>query len=146
MISIRRFVVMYRTKPALAYTTWRFHVPEVGPVFSAKGTIRISRINLTHTTTPLGIKNGGVFSAPPGEFLRRPAPFRHASQRTSLSNCLAVALKDTGCRNLAIDEPIAHRVMWQPVKGGLKADRDGRQGKNRSGKRPYHPQVPYIAS
>ena len=61
MISIRRFVIMYRTKPALAYTTWRFHVPEVGPVFSAKGTISVSRINLTHTATPPGIKNGGVF-------------------------------------------------------------------------------------
>ena len=145
MISIRRFVIMNRTKPALAYTTWRFHVPEVGPVLSAKGTIRITRINFTHNH-PSGHKNGGVFCAPPGEFLRRTAPFRHASQRTSLSNCLAVALKDTGCRNLAIDEPIAHRVMWQPVKGGLKADRDGRQGKNRSGKRPCPPQVPYIAS
>ena len=68
MISIRRFVIMYRTKPALAYTTWRFHVPEVGPVFSAKGTISVSRINLTHTTTPLGIKMEGFLVPLPVNF------------------------------------------------------------------------------
>lgn len=32
------------------------------------------------------------------------------AMRISSSNCLAV-IKDTGCRILAIDEPIAHRVM-----------------------------------
>ena len=72
---------MNRAEPAAAYPTRRPDAPEVCPVPSAEISVGVSRINFAHSQPPLrDIKMEGLLCAPPGEFLRRPAPFRHALQ------------------------------------------------------------------
>ena len=49
MCCIGGLVIMYRSKPALAYPTWCIHGLKSCPVFPTKGTVSIAWVIIIHT-------------------------------------------------------------------------------------------------
>ena len=154
---------MNRPKPASTYPTRCPDAPEVCPVPSSEVAIRIPRINFALHNDPLGYKKWRGFLTPPGEFIRRPAPFRHRRVEDHSKQLFSQPYEDRtqDAGTFGFDRASPDRRT--PQKGGgrhaspqthgektscwlMSKSADRQPGMARLEDKAVGPQIPYIAS